>query len=50
MLGEEVADLTSQLAPNADISFNAEENKAGVYYYTLQTPSGRLTRQMFVVR
>jgi hypothetical protein len=50
MLGEQVADLTGQLAPNADISFNAEENKAGVYYYTLQTASGRFTRQMFVVK
>ncbi|HET7153701.1 MAG TPA: T9SS type A sorting domain-containing protein, partial [Candidatus Kapabacteria bacterium] len=50
MLGEEVADLTCELSPNTDIPFTAERSKTGVYYYVLQTASGRLTRQMFVVK
>jgi hypothetical protein len=50
VLGEQVADLTDQLNTNGDVTFNAGANKAGVYYYVLETASGRLTRQMFVVK
>ncbi|HZV12263.1 MAG TPA: T9SS type A sorting domain-containing protein, partial [Candidatus Kapabacteria bacterium] len=50
MLGEQIADLTNQLSANGDVIFNAGVNKAGVYYYVLQTASGRIARQMFVVK
>jgi len=50
MLGERVADLTNQLTPNGDITFTSGELASGVYYYVLQTASGRWTREMFVVR
>jgi hypothetical protein len=50
VLGEQVADLTDQLSANGDVTFKAGANKAGVYYYVLETASGRITRQMFVVK
>jgi len=50
MLGERIADLTNQLTLNSDITFTDGELASGVYYYVLETASGRLTREMFVVR
>ncbi|HET7153678.1 MAG TPA: SBBP repeat-containing protein [Candidatus Kapabacteria bacterium] len=50
VLGEQVADLTNELSTDGNITFNAGANKAGVYYYVLETASGRITRQMFVVK
>ncbi|HZV13335.1 MAG TPA: T9SS type A sorting domain-containing protein, partial [Candidatus Kapabacteria bacterium] len=48
--GEEVADLTDQLRKSAEVTFAAENIPTGVYYYVLETASGRITRQMFVVK
>ncbi|HZV13375.1 MAG TPA: T9SS type A sorting domain-containing protein, partial [Candidatus Kapabacteria bacterium] len=50
MLGSMVADLTSQLRPDSDVSFNAAGLPQGVYYYVLEAPNERLVRQMFVMR
>ncbi|HZV13525.1 MAG TPA: T9SS type A sorting domain-containing protein, partial [Candidatus Kapabacteria bacterium] len=50
MLSEQVADLTSQLSADGDVTFNAGASKTGVYYYMLETASGRIMRQMFVVK
>jgi len=56
MLGEEVGDLTNQLQQagqlrqTSDIIFNSTNLTAGAYYYALETKSGRMTREMFVVR
>jgi hypothetical protein len=50
MLGNTIADLTAQLRPDADIAFDAGGLSQGVYYYVLETPSGRLVKQMFVIK
>ncbi len=50
MLGQRVADLTNQLTQNGDVTFAAGALNSGVYYYVLETSSGRLAREMLVVR
>jgi hypothetical protein len=50
MLGEEVTDLSNELTSNGTVMFTDGTNKTGVYYYVLQTASGRMTRQMFIVK
>jgi hypothetical protein len=50
VLGVEVADLTQELRRNNDVTFTANGLQAGVYFYTLETATRQLTRQMFVVR
>jgi hypothetical protein len=37
-------------AGNHQVNINTSSLNAGVYYYTLQTSSGKLTRKMIVVR
>ncbi|HZV12736.1 MAG TPA: T9SS type A sorting domain-containing protein [Candidatus Kapabacteria bacterium] len=48
--GEEVANLTGQLAQQSDITFTAGGIPSGVYYYVLETGSGRWVRQMFLIK
>jgi hypothetical protein len=50
VLGVEVADLTQELRRNNDVTFTANGLQAGVYFYTLETATRQITRQMFVVR
>jgi hypothetical protein len=52
LLGREVAVLLNENMPPGvhAVAFSAESLPSGVYYYTLRTPGGALTRSMCLIR
>jgi hypothetical protein len=52
LLGREVAVLLDEsMSPGVhEVEFSADRLPSGVYYYTLRTPGGALTRSMRLIR